>query len=77
MNINEPIQNGIAQSYINDIIYKTQKETVKEVTEKVKCYLEDKLVGEFGDMAVDVKYLTINIDEFEEYIYELLKECEK
>lgn len=48
VNISEPIQNGITQSYINDIIYKTQKETVKQVTENLKNYFEDKLVDEFG-----------------------------
>ena len=70
MNINEPIQNGIAQSYINDLIYKTQKETVKKVTEKLKNYFEDKLVDEFGNITTD-------IDEVKGYIDELLKEYEK
>lgn len=54
-----------------------KKNVVKEFAEKVKDYLEYKLVDEFGDMAVDVQYLTIDIDEFEEYVDELLKEYEK
>ena len=70
MNIDESTQNGITQSYINDIIYKTQKETVKQVTEKLKNYFEDMLVDEFG-------HITIDIDEFKGYIDELLKEWEK
>ena len=70
MNISEPIQNGIAQSYINDIIYKTQKETVKQVTEKLKNYFEDMLVDEFGNITTD-------IDEIKGCIDELLKEYEK
>lgn len=49
----------------------------KEFAEKVKDYLEYKLVDEFGDMAVDVQYLTIDIDEFEDYVDELLREYEK
>ena len=67
VNISEPIQNGIAQSYINDLIYKTQKETVKQVTEKLKNYFEDKLVDEFGNITTD-------IDEIKGCIDELLKE---
>ena len=67
VNISEPIQNEIAQSYINDIIYKTQKETVKQVTEKLKNYLEDKLVDEFGNITTD-------IDECKQCIDDLLKE---
>ena len=70
VNISEPIQNEIAQSYINDIIYKTQRETVKQVTEKLKNYFEDKLVDEFGNITTD-------IDEIKGCIDELLKECEK
>ena len=67
VNISEPIQNGIAQSYINDLIYKTQRETVKQVTEKLKNYFEDKLVDEFGNITTD-------IDEIKGYINDLLKE---
>ena len=70
VNISEPIQNGIAQSYINDLIYKTQRETVKQVTEKLKNYFEDKLVDEFGNITTD-------IDEIKGCINELLKEWEK
>ena len=53
-----------------------KRQAVKEFAEKLKDYLEDKLIDEFEDMASDVKYLTIDIDEFEEYIDELLKEYE-
>ena len=67
VNISEPIQNGIAQSYINDLIHKTQKETVKQVTENLKNYFEDKLVDEFGNITTD-------IDEIKGYINDLLKE---
>lgn len=70
MNINESTQNGIARSYINDIIHKTQKETVKQVTEKLKNYFEDKLVDEFGNITTDP-------DEVKACIDQLLKEYEK
>ena len=54
-----------------------KKNVVKEFAEKVKDYLEYKLVDEFGNMAVDVQYITIDIDEFEDYVDELLREYEK
>ena len=61
----------------HDRIEQVKKTAVKEFAEKVKDYLEYKLVDEFGDMAVDVQYLTIDIDEFEDYVDELLREYEK
>ena len=54
-----------------------KKNVVKEFAEKVKDYLEYKLVDEFGNMAVDVQYITIDIDEFEDYVDELLREYEE
>lgn len=38
MNINEPIQKGISQNTIDDIIDKTQNVAVKEFAEKLKKY---------------------------------------
>ena len=54
-----------------------KRQAVQEFAEKLKDYINDKVVEEFNDMAVDLKYFTIDIDEFEEYIDELLKEYEE
>ena len=54
-----------------------KKEAAKELAEKLKDYINDKVVEEFNDMAADVIYLTIDIDEFEDYVDELLREYEK
>lgn len=66
--------NGMELKELMDV---TVAKARKEFAEKVKDYLEYKLVDEFGDMAVDVQYLTIDIDEFEDYVDELLREYEK
>lgn len=49
-------------------------EAVKDFAEKLKDYINDKIIEEFFDMAVGIKYFTIDIDEFEEHVDELLKE---
>lgn len=54
-----------------------KRQAVKEFAGKLKDYINDKVVEEFNDMAVDLKYFTIDIDEFEEYIDGLLKEYEE
>lgn len=51
-------------------------EAVKDFAEKLKDYINDKIIEEFFDMAVGIKYFTIDIDEFEEHVDELLKEYE-
>lgn len=53
-----------------------KKQAVKEFAEKLKDYINDKIIEEFFDMAVGIKYFTIDIDEFEERVDELLKEYE-
>ena len=58
----------------NDCYESGKEDGVKEFAVKVKDYINDKVVEEFYDMAVDVQYLTIDIDEFEEYVDELLAE---
>ena len=58
-------------------LQRERKETAKEFAEKLKDYINDKIVEEFYDTAVDIKYFTIDVDEFEDYIDELLREYEK
>lgn len=66
--------NGMELKELMDV---TVAKAVKEFAEKVKDYINDKVVEEFNDMAADVIYLTIDIDEFEDYVDELLREYEK
>ena len=54
-----------------------KKQAVKEFAEKLKDYINDKIIEEFFDMAVGIKYFTIDIDEFEEHVDKLLEEYEK
>ena len=53
-----------------------KKQAVKEFAEKLKDYINDKIIEEFFDMAVGIKYFTIDIDEFEEHVDKLLEEYE-
>lgn len=50
------------------------KQAVKEFAEKVKEYINNKVIADFDD-SESVKYYTIDLDEFESEIDELLKEC--
>lgn len=67
MNINEPIQKGISQNTIDDIIDKTQKVAVKEFAEKLRKKVISLNVWEFGEIDV------IDVDDIDE----LLKEYEE
>ena len=64
MNINEPIQKGISQNTIDDIIDKTQKVAVKEFAEKLKKRL---------NLLYDWQYAKVDLKTIDE----LLKEYEK
>ena len=57
-------------------ISKQIEQAVKEFAEKVKDYINDKVIADFDD-SDSVKYYTIDLDEFESEIDELLKEYEK
>lgn len=61
---------------LTEKIKQAKIEAVKEFAEKLKDYINDKIIEEFFDMAVGIKYFTIDIDEFEEHVDELLKEYE-
>ena len=67
MNINEPIQKGISQNTIDDIIDKTQKVAVKEFAEKLRKKVISLNVWEFGEIDI------IDVDDIDE----LLKEYEE
>ena len=39
-------------------------------------YINDKIEAEYGDMSDSVNYLTIDIDDFDDFIDELTKEVQ-
>ena len=46
---------------------------VKEFADKIKDYINNKVEDEYGDMSDSVNYITIDIDEFETFIDNLLE----
>lgn len=59
--------------YIDD----QRKQAVKEFAGKIKDYINNKVEDEYGDMSDSVNYITIDIDEFETFIDNLLEELKK
>ena len=53
-----------------------RKQAVKEFADKVKEYINNKVIEDFDD-SESVQYYTIDLDEFESEIDELLKEYEE
>lgn len=64
--------------------YKAEIERLKEekkqaqidMLNRVMTYINDKVENDYGDMSDSVQYLTINIDDFDDFIDELIKEVE-
>lgn len=53
-----------------------KKQAQIDVLNRVMTYINDKIEAEYGDMSDSVEYLTINIDDFDDFIDELIKEVE-
>ena len=53
------------------------KQAQIDVLDKVKNYIDDKIENDYGDMSDSVNYLTIDIDDFDDFINELIKEVER
>lgn len=53
------------------------KQAQIDVLNKVKNYIDDKIENDYGDMSDSVNYLTIDIDDFDDFIDELIKEVEQ
>lgn len=51
-----------------------RKQAVKEFAGKIKNYINNNVEDEYGDMSDSVNYITIDIDEFETFIDNLLEE---
>ena len=68
---------------INDIAvalvkegYGDVKQAQIDVLNRVMTYINDKIENDYGDMSDSVKYLTINIDDFDDFIDELIEEVQ-
>ena len=57
---------------------KYQEQKIKQaqidVLNRVMTYINDKIENDYGDMSDSVNYLTIDIDDFDDFIDELIKE---
>ena len=53
------------------------KQAQIDVLNKVKNYINNKIENDYGDMSDSVNYLTIDIDDFDDFIDELIKEVER
>ena len=56
--------------------YGDVKQAKIDVLNRVMTYINDKIEAEYGDMSDSVNYLTIDIDDFDDFIDELIKEIE-
>ena len=56
--------------------YGDVKQAQIDVLNRVMTYINDKIENDYGDMSDSVQYLTINIDDFDDFIDELIKEIE-
>ena len=53
------------------------KQAQIDVLNKVKNYIDDKIENDYGDMSDSVNYLTIDIDDFDDFIDGLIREVER
>ena len=53
------------------------KQAQIDVLNKVKNYINNKIENDYGDMSDSVNYLTIDIDDFDDFMDELIREVEK
>lgn len=56
--------------------YGDVKQAKIDILNRVMTYINNKIEAEYGDMSDSVQYLTINIDDFDDFIDELIKEVE-
>ena len=52
------------------------KQAQIDVLNRVMTYINDKIENDYGDMSDSVNYLTIDIDDFDDFIDELIREVE-
>ena len=52
------------------------KQAQIDVLNRVMTYINNKIENDYGDMSDSVNYLTIDIDDFDDFIDELIKEVQ-
>ena len=52
------------------------KQSQIDMLNRVMTYINNKIENDYGDMSDSVNYLTIDIDDFDDFIDELIKEIE-
>ena len=52
------------------------KQSQIDVLNKVMNYINNKIENDYGDMSDSVNYLTINIDDFDDFIDELIRDVQ-
>ena len=52
------------------------KQAQIDVLNRVMTYINDKIENDYGDMSDSVNYLTIDIDDFDDFIDELIREVQ-
>lgn len=52
------------------------KQAQIDVLNRVMTYINNKIENDYGDMSDSVNYLTIDIDDFDDFIDELIREVE-
>ena len=53
------------------------KQAKIDVLNRVMTYINNKIENDYGDMSDSVKYLTVDIDDFDDFMDELIKEVER
>ena len=52
------------------------KQAKIDILNRVMTYINDKIENDYGDMSDSVNYITIDIDDFDDFIDELIKEVQ-
>ena len=52
------------------------KQAQIDILDRVMTYINNKIENDYGDMSDSVNYLTIDIDDFDDFIDELIKEVQ-
>ena len=79
---NKVLGDGVAKAFTNGFntgrkqVEKDIRRAQIDVLNKVMNYINNKIEDDYGDMSDSVQYLTINIDDFDDFIDELIKEIE-
>ena len=65
-----------AQQREIDKLKADNKQAQIDVLNRVMTYINNKIENDYGDMSDSVKYLTVDIDDFDDFIDELIKEVQ-